>query len=67
MYERTMKDIMLINGICEEKGIPFIVESFDRWIDYEKHGYSDYNHPGPLYHEWVSKFFINELTKELEK
>ena len=67
MYERTMKDVMLVKGICSEKKIPFIVESFDRWIDYSKHGKSDYNHPGPLYHEWVSKFFINELTKELEK
>lgn len=67
LMSQSIKDIMLINSMCEEKGIPFILESFDRWIDYEKHGWSDENHPGPLYHEWVSEYFINELTRELEK
>jgi hypothetical protein len=67
MMGQSLKEIMLVNSLCEEKGIPFIVESFDRWIDYEKHGNSDDNHPGPLYHEWVSEYFINELTRELEK
>lgn len=67
MMAQSLKEIMLVNSLCEEKGIPFIVESFDRWIDYEKHGNSDDNHPGPLYHEWVSEYFINELTRELEK
>ena len=65
LYYNTLKDIYSIKSICNDLKIPFIVESYERWIDYEKHGNAKDNHPGPLYHEWVSEFFIKELNESI--
>ena len=42
-----------------------MVESYENFIDYDKHGNAKDNHPGPLYHEDVSEFFIKILSKYL--
>ena len=63
LYFNCLKDIYSIENIC--KDIPFVVESYEKFIDYEKHGNAKDNHPGTLYHKWVSEFFIKELNESI--
>ena len=59
LYFNCLSDIYSIQSLC--KDIPFVVESYEKFINYKKHGTAKGNHPGPLYHEWVSEFFIENI------